>query len=260
MFDLTFKSAQRTTASCFPSPLPTAPKTPVVLVDRCALSREGLAQALREGPFIVVASEDDVANVRLPAEAMSGPLLVIRAMSGDEIDDPRPLRAVQARFPDCAIVVFCPDCAPEKVTAMLRLGAMGVLTDPDERDGIIGALELVTLGHYVVPLDAVASCLDLRIDEPVEAITAAALGDPGRREPELGRLSVREVEILLSLLAGEQNRCIARRLSITEATVKVHVKAILRKIKAQNRTQAAIWALNRIEKLEAYRASGSGMG
>jgi two-component system nitrate/nitrite response regulator NarL len=55
-------------------------------------------------------------------------------------------------------------------------------------------------------------------------------------------LSARETVILRCLMQGDSNKLIARRFDITEATVKVHVKAILRKIHAKNRTQAAIWA------------------
>ena len=56
------------------------------------------------------------------------------------------------------------------------------------------------------------------------------------------KFSTREIEILDCLTRGEANKFIARRFAIAEATVKVHVKAILRKIRAKNRTQAAIWA------------------
>jgi two-component system, NarL family, nitrate/nitrite response regulator NarL len=58
------------------------------------------------------------------------------------------------------------------------------------------------------------------------------------------RLSAREMCILRCLLNGDANKVIARKVDIAEATVKVHVKAILRKIRVQNRTQAAIWAMN----------------
>ncbi|MBL0408620.1 response regulator transcription factor, partial [Microvirga aerilata] len=60
------------------------------------------------------------------------------------------------------------------------------------------------------------------------------------------RLSPREAEILRSLMRGEPNKVIAKRLDVTEATVKVHVKAILRKVGAANRTQAALWATNHL--------------
>ena len=57
-------------------------------------------------------------------------------------------------------------------------------------------------------------------------------------------LSVREKSILQCLALGDSNKAIARKVDIAEATVKAHVKTILRKIRAQNRTQAAIWAMN----------------
>ncbi|MDY8108787.1 response regulator transcription factor [Fulvimarina sp. 2208YS6-2-32] len=59
-------------------------------------------------------------------------------------------------------------------------------------------------------------------------------------------LSGRETEILLCLVDGLSNKMIARQCGITDATVKVHLKAILRKIKVQNRTQAAVWAMQKI--------------
>ena len=58
------------------------------------------------------------------------------------------------------------------------------------------------------------------------------------------RLSARQKLILRCLIDGDPNKTIARKIHITEATVKVHVKAILRKIRVHNRTQAAIWAMN----------------
>jgi two-component system nitrate/nitrite response regulator NarL len=56
-------------------------------------------------------------------------------------------------------------------------------------------------------------------------------------------LSLREIEILACLVSGQPNKIISRQLEISEATVKIHVKAILRKVGVQNRTQAAIWAI-----------------
>jgi two-component system nitrate/nitrite response regulator NarL len=56
------------------------------------------------------------------------------------------------------------------------------------------------------------------------------------------KLSDREAQILRCLTQGASNKLIARELGVAEATVKVHIKAILRKVKAVNRTQAAMWA------------------
>jgi two-component system nitrate/nitrite response regulator NarL len=68
------------------------------------------------------------------------------------------------------------------------------------------------------------------------------------------QLSPRELAILRCLINGNSNKCIARKIDIAEATVKVHVKAILRKIRVQNRTQAAIWGMN--HALPASPANG----
>jgi two-component system nitrate/nitrite response regulator NarL len=69
---------------------------------------------------------------------------------------------------------------------------------------------------------------------------------------------MREIIILRCLMDGDSNKVIARKCDIAEATVKVHVKAILRKIKAKNRTQAALWAtthLPRIERRAGWKTS-----
>ena len=75
---------------------------------------------------------------------------------------------------------------------------------------------------------------------------ARHVGDmPATEEsPAPSSLSAREFEILRHLASGRANKVIANDLKITEATVKVHVKGILRKIGATNRTQAALWAIH----------------
>ena len=75
------------------------------------------------------------------------------------------------------------------------------------------------------------------------------------------QLSPREKSILRCLVEGDSNKSIARKIDIAEATVKVHVKAILRKIRVQNRTQAAIWAMNHgaLARAELSNAPPSGL-
>src|SRR5262249_15628763 len=74
---------------------------------------------------------------------------------------------------------------------------------------------------------------------------ARLLASPVKRETSPGnlRLSEREEQILNGLVKGQANKVIARTFDISEATVKVHMKSILRKIRVANRTQAAIWAM-----------------
>ena len=72
-------------------------------------------------------------------------------------------------------------------------------------------------------------------------------------------LSERERQIIDGLVKGQSNKTIARACGITEATVKVHMKAILRKVPCSNRTQVAIWALEQGDALRASRMSGTSM-
>jgi two-component system, NarL family, nitrate/nitrite response regulator NarL len=73
------------------------------------------------------------------------------------------------------------------------------------------------------------------------------------------RLSSREHDILCYISEGASNKVIARRFDITEGTVKIHVKTILRKIGASNRTQAAIWAMNHSSLIWPQRSFGSSL-
>jgi two-component system nitrate/nitrite response regulator NarL len=67
----------------------------------------------------------------------------------------------------------------------------------------------------------------------------------------VSRLSGRESQILHFLTKGASNKLIARDLGVAEATIKVHVKAILRKVRAANRTQAAMWAQQHLDCMAA---------
>ena len=103
-------------------------------------------------------------------------------------------------------------------------------------------LELVVLGEKFIPADVGLALLDARpqgdeVGFGLSAVTVPANDDLGGKS-----LSGREAQILHLITQGASNKVIARDLGLAEATVKVHVKAILRKVKVSNRTQAAMWA------------------
>jgi DNA-binding CsgD family transcriptional regulator len=77
---------------------------------------------------------------------------------------------------------------------------------------------------------------------PLRLPNNGVLRKEGRRA-----LTPRENDILMHIVRGDTNKAIARHLEITDATVKVHIRSIMRKIPAANRTQAAIWAMNNVE-------------
>jgi two-component system, NarL family, nitrate/nitrite response regulator NarL len=96
------------------------------------------------------------------------------------------------------------------------------------------------------------------------AVTAARACDsqwqygtlgPGDSQPGRCRLNISELVILRILTEGASNKIIARKLVITESTVKVHMKAILRNLRLQNRAQAAIWARTHLGELPENTAA-----
>jgi two-component system, NarL family, nitrate/nitrite response regulator NarL len=116
----------------------------------------------------------------------------------------------------------------------------GILTYDLSTATLVRSLLLVSSGERVFPHD-----LALR-----RKSASTSLEDRSND----ARLSPREKEILSHLVAGHSNKLIARHLGITEATVKVHLKSVQRKIRVENRTQAAIWALANLPQFNARPA------
>ena len=117
------------------------------------------------------------------------------------------------------------------MVSCFQSGAQGYIVKSMRAQPLMAALRLASLGEKVMPSD-LANALDSRpVTSPIDL--------DGFHE---ANLSPREQDVLCCLMAGYPNKHIARQLGVCEATVKVHVKAILRKLKVRNRTQAAIWA------------------
>lgn len=122
----------------------------------------------------------------------------------------------------------------EDVIEAFQIGVDAVLIRGPSSAPLIEAIKLVALGEKMFPAQLVS---DLTRSDPAAHRVRAT------RSVASTGLSGREAEILESIMAGMANKAIARQLGICEATVKVHVKAILRKLGVENRTQAATWGV-----------------
>jgi len=121
------------------------------------------------------------------------------------------------------------------MTACFREGAYGYVVKSISSKSLVASLQLVAMGEKVMPTSLAEALPNHSAGAHDSAYASPSFRNVG--------LSQREAEILAYLVSGQPNKVISRDLKISEATVKVHVKAILRKIGVQNRTQAAIWAL-----------------
>ncbi|GKQ49659.1 response regulator transcription factor [Bradyrhizobium sp. Ce-3] len=223
----------------------------IVLTGENSLRKEGLARILNSESFQVLASVSDaddlLGNDTLQKIPIGQGLLLLIVHTGDDF---RPtieqIAAFKQRHPEGRVAVVADQYRLTDLAAALRAGASGYFIDVMNCDAFIKSIELVMMGGTVFPPAFLTSALDT--DER-DADDAPAPNDNHRTVAEADdrlarQLSPREISILQCLIEGDSNKCIARKINIAEATVKVHIKAILRKIRVQNRTQAAIWGLN----------------
>ena len=157
------------------------------------------------------------------------------------------VKAIRSRLHFAHILVLGTPIELDEVMAALKAGADGYLRETTTSGTLITAIELIFRGEAVLPaqfLKALSSISGVRTDAAAleHEVTKNTVVDKNEVVICKKPLSTREEAILQSLVDGAPNKLIAQKLSVTEATVKLHVKAILRKIRVKNRTQAAVWA------------------
>jgi two-component system nitrate/nitrite response regulator NarL len=219
-----------------------------VLVGKSILLREGLARILRSANFRIVASVS-CANDLLPSKPQLHQPLFLIAHTGDSFDAAiEQIGIIRDRHPTGRIAIVADRYRLGELVSALRAGANGYFVDVMTCDVFIKSIELVMMGETIYPPAFLSFVLDPEINNLDEVVPH----DEQEQEEILiatedtiapPQLSPREKSILRCLVEGDSNKCIARKIDIAEATVKVHVKAILRKIRVQNRTQAAIWGM-----------------
>ena len=219
----------------------------IILIGKNSLLREGLAKILHSASFRVIASVS-CADDLLASKCLPGQLLSLIVHTGDDFDAAiKQVERVRNLHPGGRIGIVTDRYRLEELVLAFRSGANGYFVDVMTCDVFIKSLELVMMGETVFP----PAFLSFVLDPEGDRLGQAAPRDENsqailiRNENTLApQLSTREKSILCCLIEGDSNKCIARKIDIAEATVKVHVKAILRKIRVQNRTQAAIWGMN----------------
>jgi len=150
-------------------------------------------------------------------------------------------RRVREQFPEARIVVLADQVDLSFVRHGYEAGVNGFCLTATAPEVLINSLELVMLGETVMP-SAVLRAIAIDVNQGRNQLHQDTTAEPHLPDLKHPKLSARETQILGCLREGAPNKVIARKLDITEATIKVHVKAILRKIGATNRTQAAMWA------------------
>lgn len=199
------------------------------------LLREALQLVLAHLEFEVSREFDSVEQTPLHPRSTDEVDLLLYDLEGGTDRLAADIRLLKGRLPQVPVVVLADRKSVEVLDDDLVENAAALLTRDMSLDALGHSLRLVVLGEKLFPRQAAEELLAAAAESPTRPIR---LGSPSR-----GFLSPREREILGCLVDGFSNKVIATRLRIAESTVKVHMKNLLRKIPASNRTQAAIWAV-----------------
>ena len=203
----------------------------VSIVSSNAIRRAGLRQILEERNFIV--DNTLSSHIDLGTSDDHAILLVIVGAETDEASF-EACCYIHAKLPDARIIILGHDTSIQHVANAFRAGTDGFVSHDVSCASLAEMLKLIALGEKLVPSRIVSDLEDM-VDDIGGRAADARQGD--------ANLSPRELATLRGLIRGEPNKIIARQLDISEATVKVHVKSILRKLHVLNRTQAAIWGV-----------------
>jgi two-component system nitrate/nitrite response regulator NarL len=216
-----------------------------LLVEPNALMREGLRRILSETVYAPSSAAASLSELGPAASLDSNAIILIIDASHNHDETCAQTRKLKDGNPTAKVVMLVDQYDLKQVIAAFQGGADAYLKKSISHEVLVKSLDLVMLGEAIFP-SAILDMLreqDMRADRAKEAPAAEETQDLSHLAKGL---SVRETVILRCLMDGDSNKIIARKFDITEATVKVHVKAILRKIQAKNRTQAAIWAASHL--------------
>jgi DNA-binding NarL/FixJ family response regulator len=200
----------------------TADVIDVVLCDDHTVVLAGLERLVSTFPGIRVVAAVTDAIAALAAVEQHRPHVVLMDMAMPTIDGVEATARIMAAHPDTRVVILTSFSDRQRITAALGAGAIGYLLKDATPTELDSAIRAAARGEAPI---APKAAMALMRSDPLDSVN----------------LSARELETLALVATGAANKVIARKLGITEATVKAHLTSIFRSIGVDNRTQAARW-------------------
>lgn len=194
----------------------------VLVIANSAIIRAGLETLIATNPALEIVGSITPVQISRQLELLQ-PDVVLLVSDGADNE-----LLVDAELSSYPIVLLLEDWQEVSISNLLRSGVLGILPLEATADEIIGAIEAAALGLTVLHPDLVESLLSV-----LPATTRS-------QDNSKGTLTTREIEVLGMLAEGLGNKAIARRLNISEHTVKFHIGSIFSKLNASTRTEAVI--------------------
>jgi DNA-binding NarL/FixJ family response regulator len=198
----------------------------VLIADDHAVIRSGLSQLVSAIDDVELVGTAENGQEAIELCARSAPDVVLMDLEMPLVDGIEATRQIKVTYPEIAVVVLTSFSDRDRILRALDAGAAGYLLKDVEPDDLARAIQAAAAGD--VPLDPKAARA---------LLSARTISSPG------DALSKREREVLLMVADGLPNKLIARKLSLSEKTVKAHLTSVFRQIGVTDRTQAALWAV-----------------
>ena len=206
----------------------------VLAIDDHPLFRKGVADLIDMESSLDLVGEATNGQEGLALAKSLNPDLILLDINMKDLNGLETLKEIKQEDVDSIILMLTVSDNEEDVLTALRLGADGYLLKDMEPEDILESIRKALQGTLV-------------ISERLTQLLAKAIRDEEKstQDKPLSPLTSREQEILEQISKGMSNKRIARTLNISEGTVKVHVKHLLKKLNLHSRTEAAIWALRK---------------
>ncbi len=204
----------------------------ILLVDDHPLLRKGLTQLIEFEDELEVIGEASDGHSALEFAKEHEPDLIVLDLNMQGMDGLETLRAMRNAEITSRIIMLTVSDSDEDVVCAITYGADGYLLKDMDPEQILEKLKEAALGKMV-------------ISEKLTHVLAGAIrGGNDKKSNLLAKLTSREHEILKLIAKGMSNKLIARELDISDGTVKVHVKHVLKKLGLNSRVEAAVWMVN----------------
>lgn len=197
----------------------------VLIVDDHEVVRRGLRQLFASANDIEIVGAAANGAEAVTAAVATSPDVVLMDLSMPHVDGVEGTRRLLAVAPDTAVVILTSFSERERIVDAIDAGAVGYLLKDADPDELLRGVRAAAAG-----------------DSPFSPRAARALLTVGIRRAAAAGLTPRERQVLIALCQGMANKQIARRLGISEKTVKTHLTNIFSSIGVADRTQAALWA------------------
>lgn len=205
-------------------------KIQVMIVDDHPVVRQGIKSLLGEEDDIQVVGEAVNGRDALSKVESLRPDVILMDLVMPEMSGIEAIERITAIHPDARILVMTSFAADDKVFPSIKAGALGYLLKDSDPEDLIRMIRQVFRG-------------ELSIHPTIARKVIQELNHPAKEPLTPSPMTEREVEILQLLAQGMENKAIAAKLVVRDATVRTHVSNILRKLQLANRVQATLYAL-----------------